>query len=67
VWKTTTLAKLAAHLNLQQKKVTLVTVHTYRIGAIDQLSTYSWVLRMPLPLAINSGCQELEEILQGSR
>jgi len=66
VGKTTTLAKLAAHFNLQlKKKVTLVTVDTYRIGAIDQLSTYSRVLRLPLEIA--SGREELGEILQRNR
>jgi flagellar biosynthesis protein FlhF len=66
VGKTTTLAKLAAHFNLQLKKrVTLVTVDTYRIGAIDQLSTYSRILRLPLEIA--SGREELEEILHRNR
>ncbi len=62
----TTLAKLAAHFSLQlKKKVALVTIDTYRIGAIDQLSTYSRILRLPLEIA--SGRGELEEILQRNR
>jgi len=66
VGKTTTLAKLAAHFNLQLKKrVTLVTVDTYRIGAIDQLSTYSRILSLPLEIA--SGREELGEILRRNR
>jgi flagellar biosynthesis protein FlhF len=66
VGKTTTLAKLAAHFSLQlKKKVTLVTIDTYRIGAIDQLSTYSRILRLPLEIA--SGRGELDEILQRNR
>ena len=66
VGKTTTLAKLAAHFSLElKKKVTLVTVDTYRIGAIDQLSTYSRVLGLPLEIA--SGREELGEILQRNR
>ncbi len=66
VGKTTTLAKLAAHFNLQlKKKVTLVTVDTYRLGALDQLNTYSRILRLPLEIA--SGREELGEILQRNR
>lgn len=66
VGKTTTLAKLAAHFNLQlKKKVILVTVDTYRIGALDQLSTYSRILRLPLEIA--SGREELGEILRRNR
>ena len=38
VGKTTTIAKLAANLKLRQnKKVGLITIDTYRIGAVDQL------------------------------
>ncbi len=66
VGKTTTLAKLAAHFNLQlKKKVVLVTVDTYRIGALDQLNTYSRILRLPLEIA--SGREELGEILRRNR
>ncbi len=66
VGKTTTLAKLAAHFNLQlKKKVILVTVDTYRIGALDQLNTYSRILRLPLEVA--SGREELGEILRRNR
>ena len=66
VGKTTTLAKLAAHFSLQlKKKVVLVTVDTYRIGALDQLNTYSRILRLPLEVA--SGREELGEILQRNR
>jgi len=49
VGKTTTLAKLAAMLALQQKKrVGLVTADTYRIAAADQLRIYSDILGIPL-------------------
>lgn len=49
VGKTTTLAKLAAHLTLQQKKrVALITADTYRVAAVDQLRTYSEILGTPL-------------------
>lgn len=49
VGKTTTLAKLAAHLTLQQhKRVALITADTYRIAAVDQLRTYSEIIGVPL-------------------
>jgi len=49
VGKTTTLAKLAAILSLQQKKrVGLITADTYRIAAADQLRIYSDILGIPL-------------------
>ncbi len=42
VGKTTTIAKLAAHLKLREKrKVGLITIDTYRIAAIDQLKRYA--------------------------
>jgi flagellar biosynthesis protein FlhF len=41
VGKTTTLAKLAAYLKVKRGlKVGVVSVDTYRIGAVDQLRTY---------------------------
>jgi flagellar biosynthesis protein FlhF len=49
VGKTTTLAKLAAHLALQQcKRVALITADTYRIAAVEQLRTYSEIIGVPL-------------------
>jgi flagellar biosynthesis protein FlhF len=49
VGKTTTLAKLAAHLTLQERKrVALITADTYRIAAVDQLRTYSEIIGVPL-------------------
>ncbi|MBM4333019.1 MAG: hypothetical protein FJ117_17695 [Deltaproteobacteria bacterium] len=52
VGKTTTLAKLAAHFSLRfNKKITLITIDTYRIGAIEQLKTYARILRLPLEIA----------------
>jgi flagellar biosynthesis protein FlhF len=55
VGKTTTLAKLAAHFHLRfNKKITLVTIDTYRIGAIEQLKTYARILRLPFEIASDS-------------
>jgi flagellar biosynthesis protein FlhF len=52
VGKTTTIAKLAAHFSLKEaKKVTLITVDTYRIGAVEQLRTYGRLLGLPLRVA----------------
>ena len=48
VGKTTTIAKLAAHLMLKaRKKVGLISVDSYRIGAIEQLKTYANILGIP--------------------
>ncbi len=49
VGKTTTIAKLAAKLQLEEKrKVGLITIDTYRIAAIDQLKKYADIIRSPL-------------------
>lgn len=54
VGKTTTIAKLAAIEALNtRKKVGLVTIDTYRIGAVEQLKTYADILGLPLEV-INS-------------
>lgn len=48
VGKTTTIAKIAGRLSLiEKKKVGLITVDTYRIGAIEQLSTYANIMCIP--------------------
>jgi flagellar biosynthesis protein FlhF len=48
VGKTTTIAKIAAGGVLDQKrKVGLITLDTYRIGAIDQGRTYAKILNIP--------------------
>ncbi|PXW92513.1 flagellar biosynthesis protein FlhF [Streptohalobacillus salinus] len=52
VGKTTTIAKLAAHALLNdKKKVALITTDTYRIAAIEQLKTYAKILDIPLEIA----------------
>ena len=52
VGKTTTIAKLAAHYHLRQRKrVALVTIDTYRIAAVDQLRTYAQIIDVPLHVA----------------
>ncbi|MDO4965347.1 MAG: flagellar biosynthesis protein FlhF [Lachnospiraceae bacterium] len=48
VGKTTTIAKIASKLSLNdKKKVTLLTTDTYRIAAAEQLRTYANILENP--------------------
>ena len=52
VGKTTTIAKLAGDLVLNhKKKVALITIDTYRVGATDQLRAYADLLSIPLEVA----------------
>lgn len=53
VGKTTTIAKLAGKLSLiDKKKVGLITVDTYRIGAVEQLKTYAEIMNIPFKVVI---------------
>lgn len=48
VGKTTTIAKIASHFSVdQKKKVALLTADTYRIAAAEQLRTYANILEVP--------------------
>lgn len=52
VGKTTTLAKLASDLVMKRgKRVALITIDTYRVGAQDQLKAYADLLDVPLEVA----------------
>lgn len=52
VGKTTTIAKIAAKEQLvNKKKVGLITIDTYRIGAVEQLKTYANILDIPFEVA----------------
>jgi len=54
VGKTTTVAKLAAQLMLKaRKKVGLISIDNYRIGAVEQLKTYANILGIPCYPAFN--------------
>ncbi len=53
VGKTTTIAKIAAKESIgNNKKVALITIDTYRIGAVEQLKTYADILNIPLEVVI---------------
>lgn len=54
VGKTTTVAKLAAQYSLVHKKsVAMLTLDTYRIGAVEQLTTYARILGIPIEVAMS--------------
>ena len=54
VGKTTTLAKIASSLVLEDgRNIGLITSDTYRIAAVEQLKTYSNILQLPLEIAYN--------------
>jgi flagellar biosynthesis protein FlhF len=51
--KTTTAAKLAARcLLVDRKSVALLTVDTYRVGAVEQLGAYARILEVPLEVGM---------------
>lgn len=53
VGKTTTAAKIAAWYHLHEgKRVTLLSMDCYRIGATDQLRSYARIMRLPCEVAI---------------
>jgi len=55
VGKTTTIAKIAAELVINQKRpVTLATTDTYKIAAVEQLQTYANILKVPLEVCPNA-------------
>lgn len=66
VGKTTTIAKLAARRMFEEKRsVVLLTVDTFRIGAVDQLRTYARILDAPLEVCMNQ--KELVEAVRRYR
>jgi flagellar biosynthesis protein FlhF len=60
VGKTTTAAKLCGQAIKQNRKVGLISLDTFRIGAIEQIRIYSNILGVPLIVATSP-----EEILKG--
>ena len=63
VGKTTTTAKLAAMYALNRgSKVALITMDIFRVGAVEQLKTYSRIMGIPLDVA--STPKELEKAVE---
>lgn|GEM_PF-512711 len=65
VGKTTTIAKIASNeMMYHQRKVGLITVDTYRIGAVEQLKTYASILNIPIKVVYNQAdmAQAIEEL-----
>jgi flagellar biosynthesis protein FlhF len=63
VGKTTSIAKLAARLALQKnKKVVLMTLDGYRIGAIEQLRSYAGL--MGIPFRFVDQVSELPQVIE---
>ncbi len=66
VGKTTTMVKLAAYYSLKvTPRVTLITIDTYRIGAVDQLRSYAQILKLPLEVAFHQ--EGLKKIIEKNR
>lgn len=63
VGKTTTIAKLAGRLALiEKRKVGLITIDTYRIGAVEQLKTYAEIMNIPFKVVIT--IKEMEDAIE---
>jgi flagellar biosynthesis protein FlhF len=66
VGKTTTIAKLAAHYALGEKrKVALVTLDTYRIAAVEQLRLFAKIIGLPVDVVLSA--DELRQALARHR
>jgi flagellar biosynthesis protein FlhF len=62
VGKTTTVAKIAAEYALRRdKKVVMISLDTYRMGAVDQLRIYGDIMEVPVEVA--GGKDELRHIV----
>lgn len=66
VGKTTTVAKVAANMALKYgKRVCLITVDNFRIGAVEQLKTYAEIVNLPLYVATSP--DELKRVIMEVR
>jgi flagellar biosynthesis protein FlhF len=55
VGKTTTIAKLATHPEFfRRKQIGLLTLDTYRVGAVEQIRTYAEIAQLPLEVIYDS-------------
>lgn len=65
VGKTTTLAKIAADLKINQNKnVTIITADTYRMSAVEQLRNYAEIMNMPLKVVYEPA--DINEAIKGT-
>ncbi|MFN7064577.1 MAG: flagellar biosynthesis protein FlhF [Aquificaceae bacterium] len=67
VGKTTTIAKLAHIFKKQGKRVGLITIDSYRVGAVEQLRTYANIMELPFrvadtPLKLRECVEELSSL-----
>ncbi len=66
VGKTTTIAKLAGKMALlENKKVGLITIDTYRIGAVEQLKTYADIMNIPFKVVLT--IKEIEAAVESMK
>ncbi len=66
VGKTTTIAKIAAKESIENnRKVGLLTIDTYRIGAVEQLGTYASIL--DIPFEVVQSPDEIQEKINNLR
>ena len=55
VGKTTTLAKLAGHFALREgRRIGIITIDNYRVGAVEQVRNYAEILDVPIRTASNA-------------
>ena len=68
VGKTTTIAKLAARYAFKMSKrykVGIITLDTYRIGAVEQLMTYAKMMKLPIEVVVDPS--DFEDALNNLR
>ncbi len=65
VGKTTTVAKLAAHQFRKKGKVTLATLDTYRVGAVEQLKIYAKIIGAPVVVSESRLRESIAERKEG--
>ncbi|SMB82318.1 flagellar biosynthesis protein FlhF [Desulfonispora thiosulfatigenes DSM 11270] len=66
VGKTTTLAKLGAHFSLiNNVSISLITIDTYRIGAVQQLETYGEIMNVSVDVVMNQ--EQLKEAVEKNK